>query len=382
GEIDQDLGNYERFLDASLGKDNNLTTGKLYLSVIEKERKGEFLGKTVQPIPHLVDEVISRIETASKGFDFCVIEVGGTTGDLENAIYLEAMRRMKWVKGLQVAYAMVAHLPVISTIGEQKTKPAQHAVSSLRAAGILPDFFFARSRMPLDEVRKEKLVQQCGVPHSNIIDCPDLDSAYKVPLLFERQGLGEALLRFFSLPARESDLTGWREFVSRLDSSEDSVKIAIVGKYVEDGSTSSHEDVYLSVKEALVHAGASTGVKVSITSIPSTHFDPGKLREFDGILVPGGFGATGVEGKIAAARFARENNVPYLGICYGMQLAIVEIARSLCGFADAHTSEVDRETKHPVIDLLPEQKSVDRKGGTMRLGSYSAELKKDSLVHS
>ncbi|MBR9707715.1 MAG: CTP synthase [Candidatus Diapherotrites archaeon] len=382
GEIDQDLGNYERFLNKDLSKDNNITTGKVYLRVIEKERKGDYLGTDVRVIPHVADEVKEMIYERAKGHDFCIVEIGGTTGDIENQIFLEAVRRIKWVDNKPVIYSLVAYLPVLKMVGEQKTKPAQHAIKSLMSIGIQPDFLFCRSEIPVDATRKRNFSYLASVKPENIISVPDLDSIYKVPLLLEEQDFGNTMLKHFNLPLVETNLKDWNRFVDRLGIKDKKVRIAIVGKYIADGGTDSHEDVYISVKDALVHAAAANDTAIEVEQVPSNLFhEKNKLRQFDGIIVPGGFGKTGIDGKLDTVKYCRENDVPYLGLCLGLQMAVIEYARNVCDLKDAHSTEMEPATQHPVVCFMPEQKDVTSKGGTMRLGNYEAKLTPGTRVY-
>lgn len=389
GEIDQDLGNYERFLDVDISKKNNMTTGQVYKSVIDRERSGGYLGKTVQFIPHIPEEVIRRIKLASDGHDIAIIEIGGTVGDYENEPFLFAGKSLECQLGSEnVAYILVTYLPIPKHVGEMKTKPTQQAIKLLRQEGIFPDFILCRAERPLDEARKSKIDSSVHISTENIISSPDIETIYQVPLCLELEGLGKKVLKRLNLaPKKECNLKDWQKLVDNIKTPQKRVKIAIVGKYVKLGDYSI-SDSYLSVKEAIIHAGAQLNTGVEITWLDAGDFekDKNKLKEldnFDGVIVPGGFGSSGVEGKIAVIEYLRKNNIPYLGLCYGMQLAVIEFARNICGLRGASSTEIDKETKYPVIDFMPEQKSVLEKeefGGTMRLGAYPAVLKSGSLV--
>jgi len=389
GEIDEDLGHYERFIDITLTKEHNITTGKIYFSVIEKERKGEYLGKTVEVIPHVTDEIKGRIRDVARrdGADFVIVEIGGTVGEYQNEIYYRAARLMK-SEGEKVLFIHVVYLPIPKHLGEMKTKPAQQSVELLGRLGIQPDFIVARAEREIDEVRKRKLSVFCNVKEEDIISAPDLEFSYELPLYFEKQDFGNKILRKVGLEERNSKLEDWEDFVNKLKNAGKKVKIAIVGKYFDVGDFDL-SDSYISVIEAVKHACAFNEVKPEIIWINSKEFEKdGKnvemLREFDGIIVPGGFGSSGVEGKILAIRFARENNIPFLGLCYGFQLAVVEFARNVCNLKDAHTTEVNPNTPHPVIDLLPWQRELlkeSKYGATMRLGGQIVVIKKGSLAY-
>ena len=389
GETDEDLGHYERFLDINLTKDHNITTGKIYLSVIEKERKGEYLGKTVEVIPHVTDEIKGRIREIAKrdGADFVIVEIGGTVGEYQNEIYYRAARMMK-NEGEKVIFVHVVYLPIPKHLGEMKTKPAQQSVELLGRLGIQPDFIVARAEKEIDEIRRKKLSIFCNVKEEDIISAPDMEFSYELPLCFEEQDFGNKILRKFGLNERKSHLEDWKEFVMKLKFSSKKVKIAIVGKYFDVGSFEV-SDSYISVIEAIKHASAKNEVRPEICWINSKDFEKDErkiemLREFDGIIVPGGFGASGVEGKILAIKFVRENNIPFLGLCYGFQLAVVEFARNVCNLKNAHTTEVDPNTPYPVIDLLPWQKELlkeNKYGATMRLGAHIVKIKRGTLAY-
>jgi len=388
GEIDQDLGHYERFLDANISKEHNITTGQVYRVVIEKERKGEYLGKTVEVIPHIPDEIKRRIKEVADRTkaDFVLIEIGGTVGDYQNVLFLEAAREMR-LEGENVLFIHVGYLPVLSYLGEMKTKPMQHSVREIRTIGIQPDFIVCRSEYPVDEVRKNKIALFCNVKKDDIISNPNLENVYELPLIFEEQRLGEKILKKLNIKPKSSDLKLWSKFIENSKALKKTVKIGIVGKYFDIGKYKL-PDSYVSVIEAIKHAAWHNNLKPEIEWIDSKIFekDPKKLsmlKEKDGIIVPGGFGESGVEGKIATIKYVRENKIPYIGLCYGMQLAVVEFARNVCKLEKANTTENDPNTPHPVIDFIPEQVKLIREsryGATMRLGAYPAVLNKESLI--
>jgi CTP synthase len=389
GEIDQDLGTYERFMDTDMPKRNNMTTGQIYKTVIDKERRGEYLGQTVQFIPHIPDEINRRIKEASRDFDIGIIEIGGVVGDYENIPFLFAVKALERELGKEnVAYILVTYLPIPGHIEEMKTKPTQQAIKLLSEEGIFPDFIICRAKKPLDEVRKKKIDTYANIKSDHVISAPDIDTIYQIPLDLEKEKLGEKVLAQLNLKSkRRPDWSSWKKLVDNILRPKQRVRIAIVGKYIDIGDYSL-SDSYVSVSHSLVHAGASLNCGVDIIWIDSKSFekDRSKVKElssYDGILVPGGFGASGVEGKILAIEYARKNNIPYLGLCYGLQLATVEFARNVLGIKDAHTTEIDKETEHPLIDILPSQKDLmaqSQYGGTMRLGAYSAILKSGSLI--
>ncbi|MFZ8830486.1 MAG: glutamine hydrolyzing CTP synthase, partial [Candidatus Aenigmatarchaeota archaeon] len=389
GEIDEDLGHYERFMDITLTKDHNITTGKIYSIVIEKERKGEYLGKTVEVIPHVTDEIKNWIrEIARKeSVDFVIVEIGGTVGEYQNEIYYRAARMMK-NEGEKIIFVHVVYLPIPKHLGEMKTKPAQQSIELLGRLGIQPDFIVAISEEEIDYVRKKKISVFCNVKEEEIISAPDLEFSYELPLHFEKQDFGNKILEKFGLEKRKSHLEDWEDFVRKLKYSTKKVKIAIVGKYFDIGD-SELSDSYISVIEAIKHAAAKNEVKAEISWINSKNLEKDDkmvemLKEFNGVIVPGGFGTSGVEGKILAIKFVRENNIPFLGLCYGFQLAVVEFARNVCNLKNAHTTEVNPNTPHPVIDLLPWQKELlkeNKYGATMRLGGQIVRIKKGTLAY-
>lgn len=389
GEIDQDLGTYERFLDEDIPKKNNITTGQIYKAVIDRERRGEYLGQTVQFMPHILDEVKRRILDASEGYEFAIIELGGTVGDYENVPFLFAIKGLERELGIDsMAYVLVTYLPIPDHMQEMKTKPTQQAVRLLGQEGILPDFIICRAKQALDEVRKKK-IEQCSYVHADqIISAPDIATVYEMPLYLEHEQLGNKILRHFHLQSKKkAEWSGWRSLVEAIKKPSSKITIAIVGKYLDIGDFSL-TDSYVSIYQALVHAGAQNNVGIEISWINAQVFeaDQTKLKSlsaYDGVIIPGGFGSAGVEGKIAAIGYVRANNIPYLGLCYGMQLAAVEFARSVCGLTTAHTTEVQENPEHPIIDILPAQKQMLAEhmlGGSMRLGSYRATLQKESKV--
>ncbi|MGM5482261.1 MAG: glutamine hydrolyzing CTP synthase [Nanobdellota archaeon] len=386
GETDQDLGNYERFMDIEISKDNNLTTGKIYSSVIQKERNLEYKGKCVQVIPHIPIEIKDKLEAISirDKSDFVLIELGGVVGDYENLVYLEAMRRLKLEKN-DIVFVHTVYLPVPGNLGEMKTKPAQHSIRELNSAGIQPDFIICRGPQAVDEVRRKKISLSCNVPFESVFSSQDISNIYEIPLILENQGLASKILEKINLDYKTGNMQKWQDIVSKANSAKESVKIGIVGKYFDIGSFNL-EDSYISVIESIKHASWNQGLKPEISWLDSKDFENGDCNEidsYDGIIVPGGFGKTGVEGKINAIKYARLNNIPYLGLCYGMQLAVVEFARNVCGLDMAHSTEVVDNCECPVIDIMDEQKSKilnNDYGATMRLGSYPAELKEDTKV--
>ncbi len=388
-ETDQDMGNYERFLDTTLPSINYMTTGSVYLEVIRKERNLEFGGKCVEVVPDIPLEVISRIEAAAAEAraDIAIIEVGGTVGEYQNILFLEAARMMKAKYRDQVAVAMVSYLPVPGSIGEMKTKPTQYAARTLNAAGLQADFIIARSKLPLDEKRKEKISIFCNTPVEHVVSAPDVESIYDVPINFERDKLGDAICRTLDLPCEKADLTAWKKFVTRSKSVTKELPIAVVGKYFETGEFVL-SDVYISVLEAIKYSCYHEGVKPKIEYVSSRAIESGKrdvktLKKYAGILVPGGFGSTGVEGKIKVIKYAREHKIPFFGLCYGMQLGVVEFARHVAGLKEAHTAEISKKTPHPVIDVMEAQKAhltEGHYGGTMRLGAYPCVLKKGTIA--
>jgi len=389
GETDQDIGTYERFLGKDLSKENNITTGQVYRTVIEKERNLEFGGKCVEVIPHIPQEVERRLKTLAEksGVDFVLVEVGGTIGDYQNVLFLEAFRTMH-LRGEPIMFVHVVYLPVPSNIGEMKTKPAQHSVRMLNETGIQPNLIVARSRGFVDDVRREKLSVFCNVKREDVVSNPDIGTVYEVPLVFEKQTLTKKVMNFFGLEHKEGSLKEWEDFVGRIKAPQKEVKIGIVGKYFDIGDFTL-EDSYISVIEAVKHASWMNNSKPAIQWIDSKVFerDEGSLETldgFDGIIVPGGFGSSGVEGKISAIKHCREKGIPFLGLCYGMQLAVIDYARNACGLEGANSSELDPNTKHPVVCILPEQIEKMKKsqyGATMRLGGQDVAIKPGTLAH-
>ncbi len=379
GEVDLDLGNYERFLDIELTREHNITTGQVYQTVIEKERRGDYLGKTVQIIPHITNEIKERIRKVAKksGADICIIEIGGTVGDIESMPFLEAVRQMhSEEKHENIAFVHVTLVP-LDTQGEQKTKPTQHSVRELRSLGLQPDAIVARCKEPLLADTKSKIALFCDVPSNAVISAHDAKDIYYVPTLMEQEGLSDYLMQKLRLTPRE-DSKEWELLMKKMASLDREVRVAVVGKYAHLG------DSYISINEALKHAGIECGCRVKIEWLDAEEFERkpetiDKLKKYGGVLVPGGFGVRGTEGKILAIKYARESNIPYLGLCLGMQLAVIEFARNVVGWEDANSSELAK-TEHPVIDLLPEQEGVQNMGGTMRLGSCEAVLIEGSLA--
>jgi CTP synthase len=382
-ECDQDMGNYERFLNLDLPAINYMTTGSIYDAVIHRERNMGYEGKCVEVVPHIPLEVIERIEKAQRKAkaDFITIEIGGTVGEYQNVLFLETARMLKLKKPKDVLFVLVSYLPIPSKIGEMKTKPTQYAVRTLNSAGIQPDIIVARSAIPLDKKRKEKIALNCNMQERDVISAPDIESIYEVPINFEKDKLSDLILEKLEIKAKKSDLKEWNSLVKTIRAKKSNVKIGIVGKYFGTGDFIL-ADAYISVIEAIKHAAFFHKKEPLIDWINSEAFekDPKSvksLKNYDGIIVPGGFGSRGVEGKIKAIEFCRKNKIPYLGLCYGMQLMVIEFARHVCAWRDAHTTEIDRETKHPVIDIMPEQKkNLEDKnyGATMRLGAYPAAI--------
>ena len=376
GETDLDLGHYERFVDINLSKSSSVTTGKIYWSVINKERKGEYLGGTVQVIPHITNEIkdrILRVAQEKDYFDVVITEIGGTVGDIESLPFLEAIRQIRSDVGREnVMYLHVTLVPFLEAAGEAKTKPTQHSVKELRGLGIQPDVIVCRAHRPLTKEIEDKIALFTDVPSEAVIQAVDADTIYEVPLLLEQQGLDDIVVDRLNLKCGPTELTEWIEIVNKVKNPHYRVKIALVGKYVQ------LQDAYLSVAEALCHAGIHHFTKVDIEWINAGHVDDNNahelLKSMDGILVPGGFGDRAIEGKVSAIKYARERKIPLLGICLGMQLSVIEYARNVIGYADANSSEFAPESTHPVIDLLPEQKDIEDKGGTMRLGLYPCKL--------
>ncbi len=387
-ETDQDIGTYERYLEVDITRVNYMTTGRVYRTVIERERNLEYGGKCVEVVPHVPEEIIRRIDAAAEhaDADITLIEIGGTVGEYQNVLFLEAARMMKLRDPQSVAYALVSYLPVPPSIGEMKTKPTQYAVRTLNGTGIQPDFIIGRSTMAMDEPRKKKIAYSCAVPWEHIISAPDAKSVYDIPAMFEEQHFAANVLKTFGLEVKYNHLDEWRAFTERMRSADKVVKIGVVGKYFSTGDFTL-SDAYISVLEAIKHAAAEVGVKPEIAWLNSEEYEehPEKLEElknFHGLLIPGGFGSRGIEGKIQVIKFARENKIPYLGLCYGMQCAVIEFARDVLGWSDANTTEINAKTEKPVIHTMADQVSKIESGsygGTMRLGSYPCKLANDTF---
>jgi len=386
-ECDQDLGNYERFLDENIYSDNYMTTGRVYQSVINRERNLEYKGKCVEVVPDIPNEVISRIERAGDKTDseFVLIEIGGTVGEYQNMLFLEAARMLKLAHPKDVLFVLVSYLPVPNKIGEMKTKPTQYAVRTLNSAGIQPDIILARSEVPLDDVRKKKISTFCNIDLEDVISAPDIDTIYEVPLNFEKENMGNRILEKLHLEAvNKKDLEDWRELVNTIKTATDPVKIGIVGKYFETGKFTLM-DSYISVIESVKHAAYFFKKKPEIHWLSAEKYEenPSEVKElsdYDGIIIPGGFGNRGTEGKIKAIQYCRENKIPFLGLCLGMQLSVIEFARNVCGI-DASSAEFC-DNKELVIDVMPEQKVLlkeKRYGGTMRLGAYDCKIKEGTI---
>ncbi len=387
-ETDQDIGTYERYLDTNITKINYMTTGRVYQSVIDRERNLDYNGKCVEVVPHVPEEVIRRIEAAAKAAkaDITLIEVGGTVGEYQNILFLEAGRLMQVKHGKHVKFALVSYLPVPPSVGEMKTKPTQYAVRTLNSAGILPNFVIGRSEQKMDGPRKEKIAQFCQVPPEHIISAPDVQSIYDIPAMFEEQDFAKKVLKSFDLKVKKNDLSAWKAFVKARKNGHKEVKVGVIGKYFSTGNFTL-SDAYISVLEAIKHAGAAAGVHPKIEWLNSEEYEksPAKLKElknYQAIIIPGGFGSRGIEGKIAVINYVRKHKIPYLGLCYGMQCAVIEFARNELGWKQANTTEIDKRTKYPVIDLMAgqEQNLKDKKlGGTQRLGSYPCVLAEGSM---
>jgi len=388
-ETDQDIGNYERFLNTDIYKENYMTTGRIYQTVIERERRLGYRGKCVQVVPHIPIEIRDRIKKAVEKTqsEIMIIEVGGTVGEYENLIFLEAARVLKLFHPKDVLFVMVSYLPVPNKIGEMKTKPTQHAVKSLNTAGIQPDFIVARSDRPIDNARKEKISVNCNISLENVIAAPDVDSIYDIPLNFEKEKFGLRVMSALNLeiPKKEANNKEWRKMASALKNPQEKINIGIVGKYFKTGQYSL-TDSYISVIEALKHAGAYNHTKVQLHWINTEDIENngiGQLKKMDGIVVPQGWGKRGSEGKIKAIKYCRENSIPYFGLCYGMQMAVIEFARHVAGLKDANSQEIDVKTQHPVIHIMPEQAQLiaDKGyGGTIRLGAWDCKLKEGTLL--
>ena len=383
-ETDLDLGHYERFLDINLHQANNSTSGRIYHTVLERERKGEYLGKTVQVIPHVTDEIKRTIDLAAatvKDLDILIVELGGTVGDIEGASFLEAMRQYKLEKGREnVINIHLTLVPYIKTSGEIKTKPTQHSVQKLREIGIQPDIILCRTERELPEEAKRKIGLFCNVKAESVIEARDADSIYEVPILFEKGGLPDQVTELLNLKTGKVDLSEWENLVKNIKNPKKKVKIAVTGKYVE------LHDAYKSIMESFTHAGMENEAKVELVWVDSEEVEQKSAEEFlkdvSGLLVPGGFGDRGIEGKISAIKYARENNIPFFGICLGLQCAVIEFARSVCGLDKANSREFDDGCNEFVIDFMEEQKQITDKGGTMRLGAYPCVIKEGTLARS
>ena len=389
-ECDQDVGNYERFLDENIYKDNYLTTGSVYLSVINKERNLEYGGECVSVVPGIPNEVIETIHRAGKKAkaDFVLTEIGGTVGEYQNMLFLEAARMMKFQHEKDVLFILVSYLPIPGMIGEMKTKPTQQAVKNLNSAGIQADMILARAELPLDEPRKKKLAVYCNIHTEDVFSAPDAKSIYEVPINFEEENIGNKILKKLNLKPRPSNLKEWEELVKLIRSNPKEIKIGIVGKYFESGKFTLM-DSYISVLEAVKHAAFSQNRKAEISWLSAQEFekDPSSLKElnkYDGIIVPGGFGNRGIEGKIKAIEYCRKNKIPMFGLCLGLQLSVIEFARNVVGIKDATSREFDRTAKNPVIDVMEEQKELLKQkhyGGTMRLGAYDCQVLDNTISH-
>jgi CTP synthase len=390
-ETDQDMGNYERFLDRSLPAGNYMTNGMVFQYVINKERALEYDGKCVEPTYHITEEILRRITASSKETeaDITIIEIGGTVGEYQNAIFIEAGRRLKRAHPKDVMFTMVSYLPTPPSIGEMKTKPTQNAVRQLNSYGVAPDIIIGRAETALDEKRKEKIANMCGVTKENVISAPDVENIYDIPSNFAADNLDSRILDFFSLPDKSAELSDWQAFTQAQKDAEELVRIAVVGKYFATGDFQL-SDAYISVIEAIKIAAAYGDVKPEVDWINADEFEDSPdqlsvLSDYDGVIVPGGFGSTGIDGKLAAIQHAREYKIPFLGLCYGMQLAVIEFARNVAGLDNAHTVEIDPDSPHPVISVMAEQetKLADGDyGGTMRLGVYPALLSTGSIAHA
>ena len=387
-ETDQDIGNYERFLEIDITRDNYMTAGRIYGAVIDKERNLEYNGRCVEAVPHIPQEIIRRIKKTAKGNDVVITELGGTIGEYQNMLFFEAIRMMKQETPNDVIVIMVSYLPIPAHVGEMKTKPTQTAARELSSYGIQADFILCRGREPIDDKRREKLATFCNIAPENAVSAPDVDSIYDIPLNFEKEEIGNKLLKSLKMKPRRSNLTKWKAFVRKSHNGNKTVKIGIVGKYFATGGYVL-SDSYISIIESVKHSAINQNLKPQIEWLDSEEYEknPRKLSELkklDGIIVPGGFGNRGVEGKILTAKYCRESLIPYLGLCYGMQIATIEFARNVCKLKNAHTEEIDPKTKHPVIHIMKDQvkKMKDKDyGGTMRLGAYDCELEPGTISY-
>ncbi len=380
-ETDQDIGNYERFLNKNIYRENYMTTGRVYLSVIQRERNLEYGGKCVEVVPHIPMEIRDRIWRAVEKTkaEIMIVEIGGTVGEYQNLLFLEAARMMKLYAPEDVIFVMVSYLPIPAKVGEMKTKPTQYAIRTLNSAGIQPDFIIARSRVGVDEPRRKKIAINCNIDPENVISAPDIDSIYEVPLNFEKDNLGVRILAKFGLKEKKKDLVQWRKMVRKIKAAKKEVNIGIVGKYFATGDFCL-ADSYISVIEAIKHAAMVNNCRPNLHWINTAEIEKRgtrSLRAYDGIIVPQGWGSRGSEGKIKTIKFCRENKVPYFGLCYGMQMAVIEFARNVCGFRDANSEEINPKTPYPVIHIMPEQKELIAKkqyGGTIRLGGWPCKI--------
>jgi len=383
-ETDLDLGHYERFLDLPTSQQNNVTTGRIYYDVIKKERKGAYLGKTIQVVPHITDEIKSRVRTLGETghYDVVIVEVGGTVGDIEGLPYIEAVRQMRYDVGRRNSLSIhLTLVPYLKAAGEVKTKPTQHSVKMLQESGLMPDILVCRAEVPLEPGIRRKIAQFCNVEVEDVIASLDASSIYEVPLLMLEEGLDRRVIEKLDIPDRgEPDLQGWKTFVQAVQQPESTVEIALVGKYVE------HHDAYMSIVEAFIHAGAVNRAKVRIRWVQSEDLTASNVAErlgkVSGVLVAPGFGGRGIDGKLAAVEYARVNDIPFFGICLGMQCAVIEFARNRCGMEGANSAEFDSATPFPVIDIMPEQKNIKNMGGTMRLGKYDCHLEEGTRAHT
>jgi CTP synthase len=379
-ETDLDLGHYERYCSATMTQNNNATSGQIYETVIARERRGDYLGKTVQVVPHIIDEIKSRIRRLSDSLDVIITEIGGTVGDIESLPFLEAIRQFSMDAGREnVLYVHLTLVPYIEAAGELKTKPTQHSVGRLREIGIQPDILLCRTEKVIHKDVKEKIALFCNLKPDSVIQAKDVECVYEVPLMFQREGLDKLILRKLRFRPKKRAMTEWERVVHIARHPRKVVDIAVVGKYIE------HQDAYMSIYEAIAHAGIANNCKVRINRIDAEKIiaDGANriLKDVSGILIPGGFGVRGIEGKVKAIKFARENNIPFFGICLGMQCAVIEFARNVCGMKDANSTEFEGKTPYPVIHLLPSQNNIKDMGGTMRLGAYPCKLRKGSLSY-
>ncbi len=390
-ETDQDMGNYERFLDTDLPEENYMTNGMVFKYVIDRERALGYGGKCVEPTYHITEEILRRIDVSVKKMDsdITIFEIGGTVGEYQNAIFLEAARQLKIQHPDDVLFVMVSFLPIPSSVGEMKTKPTQNAVRQLNSYGITPNIIVGRASVPIDEKRKQKIAMMSGVPFDYVISAPDVASIYDVPLSFTKENMGDKVSKLLSLPKKKNNLTKWKAFVKKAHTAKKPVKIAVVGKYFQTGDFVL-SDVYISVLEAIKFSAYHLGVKPQIDYLDSTQFEKKNakmsiLDQYDGVLIPGGFGSRGIEGKINVVRYVREQGIPYFGLCYGMQLLVIEYARNVVGLKKAHTREVDPKSPHLVINVMDDQEDKIKQGdmgGTMRLGSYEAKLKPGTIART